>query len=325
MSRNDHLIDRLRSGSIDRRHLVGGAAGIATAATAAVALGSLVSAQSSGSTTATPEAGSGGSSSAGSAQDATAITDRSATIIASVKADRDALAASLDTATIDELLSLATDLQTKAEAAPVATGSGRRTGGGSSSSSGSSSSATPAAGTSTADNTLSKQALALAAVRTALAARETIVAQLANFGLPSEQARVSRVLAAIYDGVKSVATEAGSASVDDASTLVTHAEAAYQSAFEAYNAKTYARATAYGDASAHLAEAAAVLLGMRGSGRFGGRGRDGGSRGGMFRGESGNEVKGSSDATPESSSGSGTEPESSDDRSTPVTVPEPTF
>ncbi|MGN6030922.1 MAG: hypothetical protein ACTHQE_04585, partial [Thermomicrobiales bacterium] len=213
MSSNErsHLIDHLRTGTIDRRHLVGGAAGLATAATAALAVGSLVSAQSSDAATATPEAGSGSSSSgsSSSSRSTTSVTDRSAAVIASVQADRDALASSLDTASIDELLSLANELQTKAVAAADTSGSGSGSGSGrgssrGSSSSSSSSSATPeasssstpaASGSASTTSSPGKRQLANAATRTARAARAMIVAQLANFGLPSQQNRVSRELA----------------------------------------------------------------------------------------------------------------------------------
>lgn len=367
MSRNDTLLERLRTASFDRRQLVGGAAGVATAATAAVALGSLVSAQTTGSSTATPEAGSGSSSGSSetTAERAAAITDRSAKVIASVKADRDALPSSIDASTIDELLSLAADLQTKAEAATLTTRSGRRSGSGSGSGSGSSrgssssTSATPEAttttgtpaassGSSTASSSSStpgKVELAYAAARTAQAARAMMVAQLANFGLPSQQARLSRDLATAYDDVKAIASKASSGGVEDASTLVTHAEAAYKSAYEAYTAKTYARATAYGEATAHLGEAAAALLGLRRaaltdgwggrSARSGDERREMAGRGGMKGGRggrsgssdgSGSGSKSSSDATATpSASDSSTSTSDNGEESTPVDVPEPSF
>ncbi|MGN6483652.1 MAG: hypothetical protein ACTHMX_04550 [Thermomicrobiales bacterium] len=366
MSSNERsqLIDHLRTGTIDRRHLVGGAAGLATAATAALAVGSLVSAQSSDTATATPEAGSGSSSSgsSSSSRSTTSVTDRSAAVIASVQADRDALASSLDTASIDELLSLANELQTKAVAAADTSGSGSGSGSGrgssrGSSSSSSSSSATPeasssstpaASGSASTTSSPGKRQLANAATRTARAARAMIVAQLANFGLPSQQNRVSRELAEVYDGVKEVAGDTASAGIDDATTLVTHAEDAYKSAYDAYNAKTYARATAYGEAAVYLAEAAAGLLGMFGGmGSGGDSGRRSGGRGGMGGGRGGNGNAGSSGnnrgsnsgggsssgssssatATP-SSSGSGSsssDDETGGDESTPVEVPEPSF
>ncbi|MGB3329706.1 MAG: hypothetical protein WBA46_12175 [Thermomicrobiales bacterium] len=357
MSSTEHLVDRLRSGSINRRHLVGGAAGVATAATAAVALGSYVSAQSSSSATATPETESGTSettTTTGSAQDAKVITDRSAAIIASVKADRDALASSIDTAPIDELLSLAADLQTKAEAASIGTGPGRRSSKASSGSTSSSatSSSTPAASSSssstssTETTTPGKLELAFAAAHTAQAARATIVAQLAKFGLPSQQARLSRSLAAVYDAVKSIGTTAGTAGEADASTLVSHAEAAYKSAYDAYNAKTYASATAYGEAAARLGRAAAMLLGLReGKGMGGmlgdlempGRGTRGG--GGPMNGdwggnqeqggknnESDSETNDDTSATPSASTSSDSSaPASTEDPTTPVDVPAPSF
>lgn len=332
MSRNSTLLDQLKTGTIDRRHLVGGAAGIVTAATAAFAVGSLVSAQ-----TATPEAGSTSNSTA--ADRAKAITDRSAAVIASVKADRDAVASSIDVASVDELLSLASDLQTKAEAATVnSSGMGRKSSGSTSSSS-SSASATPSAstGTGAASTTATTTApgkieLAAAAVRTAQAARAIMVAQMAKFGLPSQQARLSKKLAEIYAAVKEIATSAGTAGVADASTLVTHAEAAYKSAYDAYNAKTYASAAAYGEATVELGEAAAVLLGlgMRGGmkGR-GGRMDRQGDRGGFWKSaKDGTEATSGTDdmGTPESSSSSdGSGSGSSDDSSTPVEVPQPTF
>lgn len=345
MPSTEHLVDRLRTGPINRRQLVGGTAGIATAATAVVALGSLVSAQTSDSATATPEAGSGGSDS-GTTLDATAITDRSAAVIASVTSDRDALASSLDTTVIDELLSLAADLQAKAEAAPAPTGTGRRSGSsssGSTSSGTTSSAATPdaAANSSSTTTTPGKIELAFAAARTAQAARATIVAQLATFGLPSEQARLSRGLSQIYAAVKALATEATSSSEADASALVSHAEAAYTNAYDAYTAKTYASVTAYGEATAHLAAAASVLLGLReGKGMGGmdlpGFGEDG--RGGrMSGGRGGNQQSGSkreasdsgendsSDATPAAGTSSDSDTESPDDPSTPVDVPAPSF
>lgn len=360
MSGTNRLADRLHAGTIDRRHLVGGAAGVATAATAAFALGSFVSAQSATTATATPEAGSGGSGTGNSAstQDGTAITTRSAAIIAAVKADRDALASSLDTAPIDELLSLASDLQTKAEAASVATGTGRRSSksssSGSTSSDTTSSNATPDASSSSSTTTSSATAstiapgkieLAFAAARTAQAARATIVAQLANFGLPSEQARLSRGLAQIYADVKQLASDASSAKVEDASTLVSHAEASYKSAYDAYTAKTYASATAYGEATAHLGEAAAMLLGLRRGramgGGFGGMemfGRDErGSGGRMNGGRGGNSQSGEQNAddssagsdgttaTPSAGTSADSETETTDDPSTPVDVPAPSF
>ncbi|MGN6033646.1 MAG: hypothetical protein ACTHQE_18475, partial [Thermomicrobiales bacterium] len=280
---------------------------------------------------------------------------RSAAVIASVQADRDALASSLDTASIDELLSLANELQTKAVAAADTSGSGSGSGSGrgssrGSSSSSSSSSATPeasssstpaASGSASTTSSPGKRQLANAATRTARAARAMIVAQLANFGLPSQQNRVSRELAEVYDGVKEVAGDTASAGIDDATTLVTHAEDAYKSAYDAYNAKTYARATAYGEAAVYLAEAAAGLLGMfggmgnggdsgrRSSGRGGNgnAGSSGNSRGSNSGGGSSSGSSSSATATP-SSSGSGSsssDDETGGDKSTPVEVPEPSF
>jgi len=304
MPRNDALRDRFRSGPFGRRQLVGGAAGIATATTAAVVLGPFVSAQvSPGTVSFTPEHGLDERGSELAAQRAAVFTDRSAAVIASVKADRNALASSLDTADIDEMLSLAGDFQQKAEAAPVATDRGHR----------SSQDASPVQGSeapSTA-STLSKQALAFAATRSAQAAREMIVAQMVNFGLPSDQAAVSRTLAATHQDVSARATTVGPAGVEEASTLMGHAEAAYTRAYAAYNAGTYARAAAYGGVAAHLAEAAAMLVGgSQDDARETATGQSRSTRG---------LESGSTNETLGATSGS------DGDLDTPVTVPEPTF
>lgn len=322
MASNDHspLPARLRTTTIDRRHLVGGAAGVATAATAALALGSFVSAQTPDPT---PESGSDASSSSAT----TSLTDRSAAIIASVQADRDALASSFDTATIDELLSLANDLQAKAVAAAETTSGGSRRDGASTAATPASTTATPAAsdGASTASSP-GKRRLALAAVRTARAARATLVAQLADFGLPSQQARVSRGLAGVYDGLVAVADDASTAGSEDASALVTGAEDAYTSAYEAYTAATYARATAYGEAAVALAAGAVSLLGGDGSrGPFGGRGASGRpfvDWGDGTSGRGGRRGRGDRDGMAPPSSDGTTE---DGDDSTPVDVPKPSF
>lgn len=304
MSRNDALRDRLRSGQIGRRQLASGAAGIATAATAAAVLGPFVSAQvSPGRTSVTPEHGAGERGSERAAQHAAVITDRSAAVIASATADRNALASSLDTADIDEMLSLAGVFQQRAEAAPVAADGGRRSSQGASSVSASESSSTA--------STLSKQALAFAATRSAQAAREMIVAQLANFGLPSEQVAVSRSLASIHHDIATNAAAVGPAAVEEASALIDHAEAAYTRAYAAYNARTYARAAAYGGVAAHLAEAAMMLVGGSRDGERMSADDRSRTMPGLHAGSSNGAL--------------GAEPGPASDPATPVQVPEPVF
>ena len=283
--------------TINRRALLGGIAG---AATLAVGGAALVSAQS-----ATPNATSGSSGSGSSSRGAMLAT-RVQTELAAVEADRDAVAGKIDTAMVDRLLAFATDLEGRASTATSGTASAA---------------GTPAAGGTTGSTTAQISAMRdlAAAGLTGEAARGEILAQLSAFGLPSQQAEVSKLLADTYSTITADAAAIKAANNADATSALTMAQDLYTSAHDAYGAGHYAQ-TAKGDLAAGLMLRVAKVLSGQGkleSGR-GNRGGSGGAAGAApprmrERRQRQKGQKGNSGAAPGGESG------------TPVAVPSPTF
>jgi hypothetical protein len=297
--------------NVTRRRLIGSAAGLAAATLATVGL---VSAQTS---TATPDAST--SSSSSTTTTGTAGDDQLTTFLASVKTDRDAVASSIDTTMIDQILAVANDLQTQSTTAsdtdspPVPSTSSDST----------TSSATPAAsssGTSATTVAPGKRQLLAAAQSSGRAARQLIVAELSAYGLPSQKVDASHSLADVYDRIKTAGTDVSGSSIADAMTLVTYAQQLYADAYDKYGAGTYAQAQGTGRAAGGLASAAETLLGKNG---FGGAGS-----GGMS--VNGNQGGGANQKKPTSGSSSNSNGDNSSapgdgDSSTPATVPTPSF
>ncbi|MGH2558981.1 MAG: hypothetical protein ACRDJH_07950 [Thermomicrobiales bacterium] len=175
--------------------------------------------------------------------------------IALVQADRDAVGTTADLAVVDQLLAQATAPRSRVEAA-TAEGEARRS--------------------------------ARAATSIAKAAGDLIEAQFAAYGLPSQEAAASRVLADSYEMIVDAGEEAADATDPDASAAIAFAQQLYQAAYDLYGAGTYAQASRTAKAAGALATVGAMLVSSEGVGGFGsGRaaGRRGrGSRGGDFGG-----------------------------------------
>ena len=160
--------------------------------------------------------------------------------IASAQADRDAIASQTDVTVVDELLSLATALRNQASSA----------------SSGS-------------DDILTLR-LARGASAAAQAAVELIKAQMADYGLPSQQARASRILERANEVIEAFSSEVSGSTDANVTTAIQLAQRLYQTAYDRYNAGTYAEAMGTASVAAKLARIAAMLSGSlerRGRGR----------------------------------------------------------
>ena len=246
----------IEGGTFTRRRVIAGAVGAGLATTLGIGIGR---AQDEATPVAgddadgTPVAGAVGETE--EADDAiTTVADaiaRATAAIATAQGDRDAVAATIDTLTVDELLAQATAVHDRAQAA--------------------------------ADATEEDQALRLAraTVATARAARDLVAAQLIAAGLPSQEAPASRTLADAYEAVLAASEDAADATDADVGVYVGFAQELYQAAFDLYETGAFGRAAETARVAVHLARVAELLAlaeGAVGPIRGGGRGR--GARGG---------------------------------------------
>ena len=101
--------------------------------------------------------------------------------------------------------------------------------------------------------------LARAAVATARAAGDLIEAQLTAYGLPSQQTRASEILAAAFETIEAVSTDVAGATDADVATAITIAQQLYQSAYDLYNAGTYAQAAKTAQVAVRVARTGALF------------------------------------------------------------------
>ncbi|MBA2277662.1 MAG: hypothetical protein H0W06_07835 [Chloroflexia bacterium] len=225
-------------GAFDRRRLIAGTLGAGLATTTLFQIGS---AQNQG---ATPEASPSANTGTGtderaddrSTERATTAIEWASGTITTVQTDRAAVATQLDATTIDTLLTQAVTLRDRAQQA---------TDGG---------------------DTSEAVRLSLAASATAEAGGDLIVAQLTYPGLPSQQARSSRVLAGVYDALKMVSDETAASTNTDVTFSVTTAQAIYATTYDLYTGGAFARATASARASRRLTHAVLLLTASIGAG-----------------------------------------------------------
>lgn len=244
-----------------RRRLVGGALAGAVAASAVAGLS-----RAAQEDPATPGTGSdttpGASTSTTGRQDraVAAMIERATAVIASVTADRDAVADQIDTTTVDDLLDRARSLVEQAQASDSMDGEGslRRAG---------------------------------AAIGIATTSQELLEARLTYPGLPSQEAPASQVLATAYDRVDAQGGQLDATSTDDdTSFLLTTAQGLYGEAHDLYGAGAFNQAAETGATAARVAMIAGFLSGeWEPRGMPNGRGMDGswhdaGHRGGMGQG-----------------------------------------
>lgn len=220
-----------RSGMINRRSVLAGAAGVGLATALGATLGKAQESTPVPGSSTTPSAG-------GTAEGATTtLLQRIDDVIARVQADRDAVSSSIDVTLVDQLLAKASAFRDQVASATTLT-----------------------------DVETFQQAHA--AISLARAAAAVIVGELSNFGLPSQQARTSRVLAAVHGAITEISDLASSSTGANVTGALSLAQQLYQSAFEDYNAGTYAKAAALARAAGSTAEAAALAAGLDG-GKFG--------------------------------------------------------
>lgn len=216
-----------RSGIINRRSVLAGAAGVGLATALGATLGK---AQES-----TPVPGSLTTPSAGGATEgaATTLLQRIDDAVARVQADRDAVSSSIDVTLVDQLLAKAAAFRDQVAGATTLT-----------------------------DIQAFQQARA--AISLARAASAAIVGELSNFGLPSQQARTSRVVAAVHGAITEISDLVSSSTDTNVTDVLSLAQQLYQSAYEAYNVGTYAKAVALARAAGSTAEAATLATGLYG-------------------------------------------------------------
>src|SRR5262249_32072546 len=87
----------------------------------------------------------------------------------------------------------------------------------------------------------------------AMAAEALLRAPLADYGLPSQQAGASRTLVAVYNQIKEISDRVSGTDNADAKSFTTTAQNLYKTAYDLYNAGTYARAASTADVAAQLA------------------------------------------------------------------------
>lgn len=152
--------------------------------------------------------------------------------IAVVQRDRDAVRDTADLQVVDQLLGAATTLRDQAHAAIAA------------------------------NDASQSGRLAIAAAETARAASGLIEAQLATYGLPSQQAGASRLLLSAYYHIQEATdrTEGDPASSTDAAKLVATAQALYKTAYDLYGGGVHAQAMGTADVAARLAGIAVALV-----------------------------------------------------------------
>ncbi len=271
----------------NRRRFAGVALGAALAASVVAGLG-MAAAQDSAATSdissaATPPATSDRSGRENDELDVTAMIDQATTMVSEVSTDRDAVSVQIDTATVDDLLAHASDLIGRAQA------------------------------TSASDANQPVRLLS-GAVATAEAAHELLEARLTYAGLPSQEGRASRTLAAAYEQIDAVSGPSSSTSDVDTSFYVTTAQALYGEAFDLYGAGSFNQASETAATAARIAATGGFLAGSSSwpdEGMRGSRGMPG------FGGEPGRHADMRQPAGPHRNGNETT--------GDPVTVPDSTF
>jgi hypothetical protein len=173
-----------------------------------------------------------------------ALTDyatRVTTQLADLQSDRDSVTTGADLSAVDDLIAKANDLLGKANTSL------------------------------TGNDVDSASTQLMAANMTARAAETLLKASLADFGLPSQQAAASEILAQAFSEIDNITGELASTTNADATTYLTTAQDLYKQAYDLYNAGTYQQAAGTARAAAHVAQAAGVLDGSIDI-SFGGRG-----------------------------------------------------
>jgi hypothetical protein len=164
------------------------------------------------------------------AADAT-LLERSAALIALIEADHATVAADVDVATADQLLGFAHDLLDQATGA------------------------TPP----DEDAAEAQDRLAVGAGVAALAARSTLLAELSPGSLPSQQAPVSRQVAATHARITESSRAVADSGVTEAAMALDIAQDLYTAAYNAYTAGSYAEARHLDQASTQMLRAALIL------------------------------------------------------------------
>ncbi|MEA2527512.1 MAG: hypothetical protein QOF73_4739 [Thermomicrobiales bacterium] len=149
--------------------------------------------------------------------------------IATVQQDRDSVAGTADLAAVDDLLAKATKLRDAGKA------------------------------TLDGDDVSAAPRQLLAAHGAAMAAESLLRAQLADYGLPSQQAGASRTLVAAYNHIDEISKRANEGTDEDANNFATTAQSLYKTAYDLYNAGTYAQAARTAEVAAHVARIADLL------------------------------------------------------------------
>jgi hypothetical protein len=233
--------------SFDRRKALAGAVVAGVGATATVGLvyaqDSTPEASPSTGDEATPDAS---SNDTGRAQVDLDVLNTSLEL---VQADLDAVRDQVDATTIETLLAQATDLIAQVQTA------------------------------SDAGTTDGIQRNAFAAIAVLHATSGLIHAQITYPGLPSEEARSSRILAHAFEAIEEAGTAAGSATDIDTSFYITTAQSTYTTAYDLYTAGSWAQAALTAKSASGIAAAATILtstaeqrfgFGMRGVDKPGG-------------------------------------------------------
>jgi hypothetical protein len=113
---------------------------------------------------------------------------------------------------------------------------------------------------------------AFAAMAVLAAGSHLIRAQLTYAGLPSEEARSSRILARAYEVIGEAGTITGTDTEVDISTYITTGQSTYSTAYDLYADGAWAQAVLTAKASAEIASAAIALTTSEESGFRGSRG-----------------------------------------------------
>jgi TolA-binding protein len=227
--------DGMQLSNARKLRLLGGAVG--TCLAAAIGVSAVVaqeatptpsaSATPSATTEQPPQPGFGGT-----AEEKTALAEavqKVSDTITAVQKDRDAAAGKTDLGTVDALLAQAGKLRDQAKASLQT------------------------------DDVSKAPRQLLVANQAAMAAEALIRAQLTDYGLPSQQAGVSRTLVAAFNEIDEVTGRTASTTDQDAASLVTTAQALYKAAYDLYNAGTYAQAAGTAEVAARVARLADVL------------------------------------------------------------------
>jgi hypothetical protein len=149
--------------------------------------------------------------------------------IATVQADRDAVGGTGDWTAVDDLLAKANQLRDAAKA------------------------------TLETDDLMPARQQLGAAEGAAMAAEALIRAQLSDYGLPSQQAGASRALVAAYNQIHETSDRVNAGTDDNAKAFATTAQGLYQTAYDLYNAGTYAQAARTAEVALQVAGLADIL------------------------------------------------------------------